>query len=37
MVLSWSLARDIALLVVAHVVAILVIYEAARAINAALH
>jgi hypothetical protein len=37
MVVSWSLLRDIALLVIAQIAAILVIYEVARAIHAALH
>lgn len=37
MAVSWSLVRDIALLVIAHIVAIIVIYEAARVIYAALH
>jgi hypothetical protein len=37
MAVSWSRVRDITLLVIAQIMAILVIYEVARAINAALH
>ncbi len=37
MAVSWSRVRDITLLVIAQIMAILVIYEVARAIYAALH
>jgi len=37
MAVSWPLVRDIALLLIAQIVAIRVIYEVARAIYAALH